>query len=251
MQILSKHQTIIPIALTSSTGNQKLMINLSSIKSTWRFFWPTYRMSLDQRSDLSLGPLSFSKVVGPAFSTIGSYGGPAEPVVGWPFGLLRLRFPMVFPASRTGLAFSSGSCHGHTTGSGWTLMGRDSCRIHTWRWSTHRENGGLKPTGMECKLHGIELAIWCLVSGSATTPMTIGHYPYIPYWINWGDMTHKHDSQGEPSVEPETYCIQTINVLLDMNIVGSRSHHYFVSMVGSFSVHELLLIETSLVWVTS
>ena len=146
----------------------KLMINLSSIKSTWRFFWPTYRMSLDQRSDLSLGPLSFSKVVGPAFSTIGSYGGPAEPVVGWPFGLFRLRFPMVFPASRTGLAFSSGSCHGHTTGSGWTLMGRDSCRIHTWRWSTHRENGGLKPTGMECKLHGIELAIWCLVSGSAT-----------------------------------------------------------------------------------
>ena len=28
----------------------KLMINLASIKSTWRFFWPTYRMSLDQES---------------------------------------------------------------------------------------------------------------------------------------------------------------------------------------------------------
>ena len=166
MKILSKHQTIIPIALTSSTGNQN-----------WWSIWP----ASNQRGDffgqhiervwiknLSLGPLSFSKVVGPAFSTIGSYGGPAEPVGGWPFGLFRLRFPMVFPASRTGLAFSSGSCHGHTTGSGWTLMGRDSCRIPTWRWFTHRENGGLKPTGMECKLHGIELAIWCLVSGSAT-----------------------------------------------------------------------------------
>ena len=59
------------------------------------------------------------------------------------------------------------------------------------------------------------------------------------------DVTHKHDFQGEPSVEPEKWCTQTISVLLDMDIVGSRSNHYVVWLFFS-SVHKLLLIEHQL-----